>query len=103
MTPLSRLVHFQTESTTVRSRQGQASMPVLAIGGEKAYGAARTPAGKSFDVTALVVPGCGHWLMETREDGRGARSCASGSGRPRARPGECREYGGEPRTTSNGY
>jgi pimeloyl-ACP methyl ester carboxylesterase/quercetin dioxygenase-like cupin family protein len=42
------------------------TIPVLAVGGEKSYGAimdtiARTLA---YDVKAVTVPGAGHWLME---------------------------------------
>jgi len=45
-------------------------MPVLAIGGEKSFGAneaivMRNAAG---NVTGLVIPGAGHWLMEEATD-----------------------------------
>lgn len=48
------------------SAKTRLTMPVLAIGGEKSFGAneaivMRNAAG---DVTELVVPGAGHWLME---------------------------------------
>jgi pimeloyl-ACP methyl ester carboxylesterase len=41
-------------------------MPVLAIGGEKSFGAnqAIVMRNAATDVTGLVVPGAGHWLME---------------------------------------
>lgn len=41
-------------------------MPVLAIGGEKSFGAneAIVMRNAANDVTELVVPGAGHWLME---------------------------------------
>jgi pimeloyl-ACP methyl ester carboxylesterase len=41
-------------------------MPVLAIGGEKSFGAneAVVMRNAATDVTELVVPGAGHWLME---------------------------------------
>jgi pimeloyl-ACP methyl ester carboxylesterase len=39
---------------------------VLAIGGEKSYGAALAEELRfvATDVTALVIPDAGHWLME---------------------------------------
>lgn len=42
------------------------AMPVLAIGGEKSFGAneALVMRNAATDVTGLVVPGAGHWLME---------------------------------------
>jgi len=42
------------------------SMPVLAIGGEKSFGAmeAVVMRNAATNVTELVVPGAGHWLME---------------------------------------
>jgi pimeloyl-ACP methyl ester carboxylesterase len=41
-------------------------MPVLAIGGEKSFGGneAVVMRNAAVDVTELVVPGAGHWLME---------------------------------------
>jgi pimeloyl-ACP methyl ester carboxylesterase len=41
-------------------------MPVLAIGGEKSFGAneAVVMRNAATDVTGLVIPGAGHWLME---------------------------------------
>jgi pimeloyl-ACP methyl ester carboxylesterase len=41
-------------------------MPVLAIGGEKSFGAneALVMRNAADNVTELVVPGAGHWLME---------------------------------------
>ncbi len=41
-------------------------MPVLAIGGEKSFGAneAAVMRNAATDVTELVIPGAGHWLME---------------------------------------
>jgi pimeloyl-ACP methyl ester carboxylesterase len=41
-------------------------MPVLAIGGEKSFGATEAVVMRNAasDVTELVVPGSGHWLME---------------------------------------
>ena len=42
------------------------AMPVLAIGGEKSFGAnqAAVMRNAAADVTELVVPNAGHWLME---------------------------------------
>jgi pimeloyl-ACP methyl ester carboxylesterase len=42
------------------------TMPVLAIGGEKSFGAneAIVMRNAATNVTELVVPGAGHWLME---------------------------------------
>ncbi|MEP6574416.1 MAG: alpha/beta hydrolase [Gemmatimonadota bacterium] len=42
------------------------TMPVLAIGGEKSFGAneAVVMRNAAVDVTELIVPGAGHWLME---------------------------------------
>jgi pimeloyl-ACP methyl ester carboxylesterase len=46
--------------------QGKLTMPVLAVGGEKSFG--RTMAvvmrAAATDVTELVIPNAGHWLME---------------------------------------
>jgi pimeloyl-ACP methyl ester carboxylesterase len=46
--------------------QTKLAMPVLAIGGEKSFGAnqAVVMRNAATDVTELVVPGAGHWLME---------------------------------------
>ena len=42
------------------------AMPVLAIGGEKSFGAneAAVMRNAATDVTEVVMPGAGHWLME---------------------------------------
>jgi pimeloyl-ACP methyl ester carboxylesterase len=42
------------------------TMPVLAIGGEKSFGAAEAIVMRNAatDVTELVIPNAGHWLME---------------------------------------
>ncbi len=41
-------------------------MPVLALGGEKRFGVqtAEVMCGGADDVTAGIVPGSGHWIME---------------------------------------
>jgi pimeloyl-ACP methyl ester carboxylesterase len=46
------------------------TMPVLAIGGEKSFGAneAIVMRNAADHVTELVVPGAGHWLMEEAPD-----------------------------------
>jgi pimeloyl-ACP methyl ester carboxylesterase len=46
--------------------KGKLSMPVLAIGGEKSYGAALAEELRfvATNVTALEIPDAGHWLME---------------------------------------
>jgi len=46
--------------------KGKLTIPVLAIGGEKSYGAALADELRfvATDVTALVIPDSGHWLME---------------------------------------
>ncbi|HBI69533.1 MAG TPA: alpha/beta hydrolase [Massilia sp.] len=45
-------------------------MPVLAIGGEKSFGAtmAEVMRNAATNVTGAVVPGAGHWLMEESPD-----------------------------------
>ncbi len=50
--------------------KGKLTMPVLAIGGEKSYGATlATEIGfVATNVTALVIPDSGHWLMEEQPD-----------------------------------
>ena len=50
--------------------QGTLAMPVLAVGGEKAFGAYPAAFMRSVasDVKAVVLPGTGHWLMEEAPD-----------------------------------
>ncbi|WP_211235004.1 alpha/beta fold hydrolase [Azohydromonas australica] len=57
----------QDNAELVRTRL---TMPVLAIGGEKSFGAneAVVMRNAASDVTELVVPGTGHWLMEEAPD-----------------------------------
>src|SRR5580658_8920398 len=47
-------------------QQTKLTMPVLAIGGEKSFGATQAVVMRSVavDVTGAVVPGSGHWLKE---------------------------------------
>ena len=48
--------------------QNRLAMPVLSIGGEKSLGAVLGQQMKlvALDVTVVVLPGTGHWLMEER-------------------------------------
>jgi pimeloyl-ACP methyl ester carboxylesterase len=46
------------------------SMPVLAIGGEKSFGATEAVVMRNAasDVTEVVIPAAGHWLMEEQPE-----------------------------------
>ena len=46
--------------------KGKLAMPVLAVGGDKSFGAtmAAVMRAAATDVTELVIPNSGHWLME---------------------------------------
>lgn len=48
------------------AKHGKLTMPVLALGGEKSFGLkmAEVMRGGADDVTAAIVPGSGHWIME---------------------------------------
>jgi pimeloyl-ACP methyl ester carboxylesterase/uncharacterized RmlC-like cupin family protein len=50
--------------------QVKLTMPVLAVGGEKSFGALQAVIMRSVatDVTEAVVPGSGHWLLEERPE-----------------------------------
>ena len=50
--------------------KGKLAMPVLAIGGEKSFGPtmAVVMRAAATNVTELVIPGSGHWLMEEQPD-----------------------------------
>jgi pimeloyl-ACP methyl ester carboxylesterase len=50
--------------------RGPLTMPVLAIGGEKSFGAtmAVVMRAAASDVTEGIVPGSGHWIMEENPD-----------------------------------
>jgi len=56
----------QDAEDNAESLKTKLPMPVLAIGGEKSFGAneAIVMRNAAHDVTELVVPGAGHWLME---------------------------------------
>jgi pimeloyl-ACP methyl ester carboxylesterase len=47
-------------------QQTKLTMPVLAIGGEKSFGATEAAVMRNvaLKVTEAVIPGAGHWLME---------------------------------------
>ena len=47
---------------------GKLTMPVLAVGGDKSFGStmAAVMRAAASDVTELVIPNSGHWLMEER-------------------------------------
>lgn len=51
-----------------RSREIPLPMPVLAIGGDKRWGARMGPMLEEFasDVTSVVIADCGHWVPEER-------------------------------------
>jgi pimeloyl-ACP methyl ester carboxylesterase len=50
--------------------KGKLTMPVLAIGAEKSFGAAMADILRfvATDVTSVVIPRSGHWLMEEQAD-----------------------------------
>jgi pimeloyl-ACP methyl ester carboxylesterase len=50
--------------------KGKLALPVLAIGAEKSFGAAMADDLRfvATDVTAVVIPGSGHWLMEEQPE-----------------------------------
>ena len=56
----------QDSEDNAESVKTKLTMPVLAIGGEKSFGAnqAGVMRNAATNVTELVVPGAGHWLME---------------------------------------
>jgi pimeloyl-ACP methyl ester carboxylesterase len=46
--------------------KGKLTMPALAVGGDKSFGAAMADILRfvATDVTSVVIPNSGHWLME---------------------------------------
>jgi len=56
----------QDAENNLGSMATKLTMPVLTIGGEKSFGANEAVVMRSAatDVTELVVPNSGHWLME---------------------------------------
>jgi pimeloyl-ACP methyl ester carboxylesterase len=65
---LEQFVAFPQDGIDNRAflAQGKLAMPVLAIGGDRSYGAALADEMRfvATDVTPLVITGSGHWLME---------------------------------------
>lgn len=49
---------------------GKVAMPVLALGAEKSFGAGQADVLRfvATDVTAGIIPGSGHWIMEENPD-----------------------------------
>jgi pimeloyl-ACP methyl ester carboxylesterase len=60
----------QDAKDNAASIRAKLAMPVLAIGGEKSFGAneAIVMRNAADDVTELVVPDAGHWLMEEQPE-----------------------------------
>jgi pimeloyl-ACP methyl ester carboxylesterase len=60
----------QDAEDNIVSMATKLTMPVLAIGGEKSFGAneAIVMRNAATDVTELVIPNAGHWLMEEQPD-----------------------------------
>jgi pimeloyl-ACP methyl ester carboxylesterase len=60
----------QDAEDNIISMTTKLTMPVLAIGGEKSFGAneAIVMRNAATDVTELVIPNAGHWLMEEQRD-----------------------------------
>ena len=56
----------QDEKDNAKAIATRLTMPVLAVGGEKSFGAneAAVMRNAATNVTELVIPGAGHWLME---------------------------------------
>ena len=48
--------------------EGKLTMPILAIGGEKSFGATMATVAQfaATDISGVVIAGAGHWLMEER-------------------------------------
>jgi pimeloyl-ACP methyl ester carboxylesterase len=59
---------FQQDAidNNVFAEKGKLSMPVLAIGADKSFGAGMADDLRfvASDVTSMVIPNSGHWLME---------------------------------------
>ena len=67
----SYFVSFQQAATDfAQLSRTKLPMPLLTIGGEKANGTALTAQGKivATNVTSVVVPNTGHWLMEENRE-----------------------------------
>jgi pimeloyl-ACP methyl ester carboxylesterase len=50
--------------------KGKLTMPVLAIGGEKSFGPTMAVVARAAadNVTEVVIPASGHWLMEEQPE-----------------------------------
>ena len=57
---------FRSEADNLKAMETKLTMPVLAIGAEKAFGAnvAVVMRNAATNVQEVVVPNAGHWLME---------------------------------------
>jgi pimeloyl-ACP methyl ester carboxylesterase len=55
-----------TDNRALLAKVGKLTMPVLALGGEKSFGAeqAATLRFVAVNVTMGIVPGSGHWIMD---------------------------------------
>lgn len=51
-------------------KKGKLGMPVLAVGGEKSFGPTMAVVARAAadDVTEVVIPASGHWLMEEQPE-----------------------------------
>lgn len=59
-----------TDNKEFIEKGGKVAMPVLALGAEKSFGAGQADDLRfvATDVTAGIVPGSGHWIMEENPD-----------------------------------
>ncbi|CDX46594.1 Alpha/beta hydrolase fold protein [Mesorhizobium sp. ORS 3359] len=59
-----------TDNKEFLAKGGKVAMPVLAVGAEKSFGAAQADDLRfvASNVTAGIVPGSGHWIMEENPD-----------------------------------
>ena len=62
--------HQDAIDNPVLAAKGKLALPVLAIGAEKSFGAAMADDLRfvATDVTSVVIPGSGHWLMEEQPE-----------------------------------
>ncbi len=58
------------DNRAILAAKGKLAMPVLALGGEKSFGAtmAVVMRAAATEVTEGIVPGSGHWIMEENPD-----------------------------------
>lgn len=59
-----------TDNKEFLAKGGKVAMPVLALGAEKSFGTGQADVLRfvATDVTAGIVPGSGHWIMEENPD-----------------------------------